>query len=126
MPESLKIRRLGEGTVNRIAAGEVVERPASAAKELIENALDAGARRVLVATSNGGSDLILVEDDGEGMTAGDLALAIERQWGNNAPRHIAERVSALALAGDDAGMERWIGIAERYDQLQAYGDSAVQ
>jgi hypothetical protein len=54
------------------------------------------------------------------------ALAIERRWGNDAPRHIAERVSALALAGDEAGVERWISIAERYDQLQACGDSAVQ
>ncbi|WP_426387583.1 DUF6961 family protein [Sphingobium sp. R-21] len=54
------------------------------------------------------------------------ALAIERQWGNDAPRHIAARVSALALAGDEAGVERWIAIAGRYDQLQACDDSAVQ
>ncbi len=74
----MRIRRLSEGAINRIAAGEVVERPASAVKELVENALDAGARRIDIASSNGGCDLVLVEDDGEGMEADDLLLAVER------------------------------------------------
>ena len=105
MPESpAKIRRLAEGTVNRIAAGEVVERPASAAKELIENALDAGAHRIVVAVSNGGADLILVEDDGEGMTASDLGLAIERHATSKLPRANGEddlsHIATLGFRGE--------------------------
>ena len=72
------IRQLDESAINRIAAGEVVERPASAVKELIENALDAGARRVSVDYAAGGKVLIRVSDDGCGMTPDDLPLAVAR------------------------------------------------
>src|SRR5260221_14681315 len=74
----MPVRQLPETLVNRIAAGEVVERPASAVKELVENALDAGARRIEIATDGGGRRLIRVADDGAGMTRADLELAVER------------------------------------------------
>ncbi|WP_339695349.1 DNA mismatch repair endonuclease MutL [Celeribacter baekdonensis] len=72
------IRQLDEGAINRIAAGEVVERPASAVKELVENAIDAGARRVEIDYADGGKTLIRVSDDGCGMTGDDLPLALSR------------------------------------------------
>jgi DNA mismatch repair protein MutL len=74
----MPVRQLSESMVNRIAAGEVVERPASVVKELVENALDAGAHRIDVLTDGGGRRLIRITDDGDGMTRADLDLAVER------------------------------------------------
>jgi DNA mismatch repair protein MutL len=74
----MSVRQLPEQVVNRIAAGEVVERPASVVKELVENAIDAGASRIDVFTDGGGRRRIGITDDGSGMTAADLALSVER------------------------------------------------
>jgi DNA mismatch repair protein MutL len=74
----LPIRQLPEDLINRIAAGEVVERPASVIKELVENAVDAGARRIAITTAGGGVGLMRIEDDGVGMDEADLLLSVER------------------------------------------------
>jgi DNA mismatch repair protein MutL len=74
----LPIRQLPEDLINRIAAGEVVERPASVIKELVENAIDAGASRVAISTAGGGISLMRIEDDGVGMDEADLLLSVER------------------------------------------------
>jgi DNA mismatch repair protein MutL len=95
------IRRLPPTTADRIAAGEVVERPAAAVKELVENALDAGARRIAVSLEGGGIDRILVEDDGKGMVPADLALCIERHATSKLPDEATLfRIATLGFRGE--------------------------
>ncbi|TDP47766.1 DNA mismatch repair protein MutL [Zavarzinia compransoris] len=96
----MRIRLLSESTVNRIAAGEVVERPASAVKELVENAIDAGASRIDVVVEGGGRALIRVADDGFGMSAGELALAIERHATSKLPDDDLDAISSFGFRGE--------------------------
>jgi DNA mismatch repair protein MutL len=96
----MRIRRLSESTINRIAAGEVIERPASVVKELVENALDAVATQIDVVFRGGGKSLIRVSDNGHGMQADDLALAIERHATSKLSDETLTEIATLGFRGE--------------------------
>jgi DNA mismatch repair protein MutL len=96
----MSIRRLPSELINRIAAGEVVERPASALKELVENALDAGAKAVAIRLSAGGLDLVEVTDDGAGMGRSEMHLALERHATSKLPDDAIEAVTSFGFRGE--------------------------
>jgi DNA mismatch repair protein MutL len=96
----MPVRQLPEQVVNRIAAGEVVERPASVVKELVENAIDAGASRIDIFTDGGGRRKIAITDDGGGMTRADLTLSVERHATSKLDDEDLLRIRTLGFRGE--------------------------
>ena len=96
----MPIRQLKPEMINRIAAGEVIERPASVVKELVENALDAGAASIEIVTAGGGLSLIRITDDGSGMSEGDLSLAVERHATSKLESEDLFNIATLGFRGE--------------------------
>jgi len=118
----LPIRQLPEDLINRIAAGEVVERPASVVKELVENAIDAGASRIVVTTAAGGKGLIRIEDDGHGMDRADLILSVERHATSKLSEDELDDIRTLGFRGEalaSIGSVAELGIASRTMQAES-------
>ncbi len=96
----MAVRQLSDTTINRIAAGEVIERPASVVKELVENAVDAGATRIEIVTATGGKSLLRITDNGAGMTKEDLQLAVRRHCTSKLPEDDLMDIRTMGFRGE--------------------------
>ncbi len=96
----MAVRQLSDTTINRIAAGEVIERPASVVKELVENAVDAGATRIEIVTASGGKSLLRITDNGAGMTKEDLQLAVRRHCTSKLPENDLMDIRTMGFRGE--------------------------
>ena len=95
-----KIRLLSDNTINQIAAGEVIDRPSSAVKELIENSLDANSSKINIYVKNGGKKEIIVSDDGDGIQKNDLKLAITRHATSKLDEENINEISSMGFRGE--------------------------
>ncbi|MEO9600760.1 DNA mismatch repair endonuclease MutL [Parasphingorhabdus sp.] len=136
----MSIRRLPNSLINRIAAGEVVERPASALKELVENAIDAGASQINIRLEQGGLEFIQVSDNGCGMGRDDIALALERHATSKLPNEAIELVTTMGFRGEalpsiasvarltiesrEAGADGWSRVVD-HGELAEEGPAAI-
>jgi DNA mismatch repair protein MutL len=124
----VRIRQLSPEIINRIAAGEVIERPASVVKELMENALDAGAKELEIVTAGGGLSLVRVTDDGEGMASDDLVLAVERHATSKLHGEDLFKIATLGFRGEalpSIGSVARLAIRSRHRQCQEGSEIVV-
>ena len=119
--ECMRIQHLPDTLVNQIAAGEVLERPAAAVKEMVENALDAGATRIDVRLADGGKSLIQIDDNGHGMGREDLIAALDRHATSKLPDEDLQNIQFMGFRGGSALHRLRLSHADRFARCRYRG-----